>query len=193
MNRKEFDKLTINEQINYFNQKMSLGLSKAEVCRNLSLPSSTWRDRIKKAGYELDQVNKCYNKINSSNKENPSYYSNTSVIPHDSISINSSESMSPIYEIKKLEKDLRELIENKEDIFKAIEFFKKAEEEKNIVDVIQFKINTENLTGDILVKSFKIYSDVYNKFLEFTEKNKSFKKQDILTQFILDGIQRYSR
>ncbi|MCC0785076.1 hypothetical protein IR152_18940 [Clostridioides sp. ES-S-0108-01] len=193
MNRKEFDKLTIDEQINYFNQKMSLGLSKAEVCRNLSLPSSTWRDRIKKAGYELDQVNKCYNKINSSNKENSSYYSKTSVIPHNSISINSSKSMSSIYEIEKLENDLRELIENKEDIFKAIEFFKKAEEEKNIVDVIQFKINTENLTGDVLVKSFKIYSDVYNKFLEFTEKNKSFKKQDILTQFILDGIQRYSR
>ncbi|MGO0885173.1 hypothetical protein ACTPDI_20585 [Clostridioides difficile] len=193
MNRKEFDKLTIDEQINYFNQKMSLGLSKAEVCRNLSLPSSTWRDRIKKAGYELDQVNKCYNKINSSNKENSSYYSNTSVIPHDSISINSSESISPIYEIKKLEKDLRELIENKEDIFKAIEFFKKAEEEKNIVDIIQFKIDAEKLTGDISVKSFKIYSDVFEKFLEFTEKNKSFKKQDILAQFILDGIQRYSR
>ncbi|UUV16656.1 hypothetical protein [Clostridioides difficile] len=193
MNRKEFDKLTIDEQINYFNQKMSLGLSKAEVCRNLSLPSSTWRDRIKKAEYELDQVNKCYKKINSSNKENSSYCSNTSVIPHDSISINSGEFISPIYEIKKLEKDLRELIENKEDIFKAIEFFKKAEEEKNVVDIIQFKIDAEKLTGDISVKSFKIYSDVFEKFLEFTEKNKSFKKQDILAQFILDGIQRYSR
>ncbi|HFL3266501.1 TPA: hypothetical protein ACG3I4_002451 [Clostridioides difficile] len=193
MDRKEFDKLTIDEQINYFNQKMSLGLSKAEVCRNLSLPSSTWRDRIKKAGYELDQVNKCYNKINSSNKENSSYYSNTSVIPHDSISINPSESISPIYEIKKLEKDLRELIENKEDIFKAIDFFKKAEEEKNVVDIIQFKIDVEKLTGDISVKSFKIYSDVFEKFLEFTENHKSFKKQDILAQFILDGIQRYSR
>ncbi|HBF4443116.1 TPA: hypothetical protein KON86_002746 [Clostridioides difficile] len=193
MNRKEFDKLKIFEQINYFNQKMASGLSKAEVCRNLGLPSSTWRDRIKKAGYELDQINKCYNKIDSHNKDMSSYHSNTSVIPHNHVDIEFSEYINSMSEITKLKNDLKELVENKENIFKAIEFFKKAEEEKNIVDIIQFKIDNEKLTGDILVKSFKIYSDVFEKFLEFTEKNKSFKKQDILAQFILDGIQRYSR
>ncbi|MDN9956129.1 hypothetical protein KLM53_16680 [Clostridioides difficile] len=193
MNRKEFDKLTIYEQINYFNQKMSLGLSKAEVCRNLNLPSSTWRDRIKKAGYELDQISKSYNKINSHKKEISSYHNNTSIIPQDSISIDSSESINSMSEIIQLKNTLVELAENKDDIFKAIEFFKKAEEEKNVVDVLELKINTENLTGDTLVKYFRIYSDVFDKFVEFTEKHKNFKKQDILTQFIAEGLQRYSR
>lgn len=193
MNRKEFDKLKIYEQINYFNQKMASGASKAEVCRNLCLPSSTWRDRVKKVGYELDQINKCYNKIDAHNKENSSYYSNTSVISHNPLDIQPSKSIDLMSEVPKLKNDLIELAEKKEDIFKAIEFFKKAEEEKNVVDIIQFKIDAEKLTGDVSVKSFKIYSDVFEQFLEFTEKNKSFKKQDILAQFILDGIQRYSR
>ncbi|HBF4081675.1 TPA: hypothetical protein KOG56_002399 [Clostridioides difficile] len=193
MNRKEFDKLEIYEQINYFNQKMSLGTSKAEVCRNLCLPSSTWRDRVKKAGYELDQINKCYNKINSHDKENSSYYSSTSLIPSDSTDINLSESLNSMFEIASFRDSLIEIVENKENIFKALELFKKIEEEKNVVDVLELKIDAENLTGDALVKYFRVYSDIFDKFIEFTEKHKNFKKQDILTQFIAEGLKRYSR
>ncbi|CZR99248.1 hypothetical protein CDFC105_71196 [Clostridioides difficile] len=193
MNRKEFDKLNIYEQINYFNQKMASGASKAEVCRNLCLPSSTWQDRVKKAGYGLDQINKCYNKINSHDKENSSYYSNTSLIPSDSTDISPSESLDSILEITNFKDSLIEIVENKENIFKAIEFFKNIEEEKNVVDVLELKIDTENLTGDALVKYFRVYSDIFDKFIEFTEKHKNFKKQDILTQFIAEGLKRYSR
>ena len=56
MNRKEFDALDIYEQINYFNNKMALGLSQAKICELINLPRSTWRDRLKKVNYKLEQV-----------------------------------------------------------------------------------------------------------------------------------------
>lgn len=195
MNRKEFDALDIYEQINYFNNKMALGLSQAKICELINLPRSTWRDRLKKVNYKLDQENKCYKSVTDCTE-----LYNTSVTPHEIIDIaKSKDNIIPdsvtnsTLEILQFKNDLLDLAKIKKDILNTIDIVKKYELEKDIIDIVDIKIDSNKMTGDIKTRSFKIYSDILDKFLEFTKKHPDLKQQDILSQFILEGIERYKR
>lgn len=195
MNRQEFDTLDIYKQIDYFNSKMALGLSQAKICEFINLPKSTWRDRLKKVDYKLDQENKCYRSVTSQTRIN-----NTTVTPNEIIDITSVHDSIPqdsvtasTLEILQFKNDLLELAQIKKDILNTIDIVKKYELEKDIIDIVDIKIDSNKMTGDIKTRSFKIYSDVLDKFLEFTKNHPDLKQQDILSQFILEGIQRYNR
>jgi predicted DNA-binding protein YlxM (UPF0122 family) len=199
LNRQEFDALDIYNQIDYFNSEMALGLSQAKICENINLPKSTWRDRLKKVGYKLDQYNKCYKSVTLFNNDTTTI-NNTIVTPLESIDIPSFEEniildsvTASTLEILKFKNDLLELAKIKKDIFNTIDIVKKYELEKDIIDIVDIKIDSDKMTGDIKTRSFKIYSDVLDKFLEFTKNHSNLKQQDILSQFILEGIQRYNR
>lgn len=199
MNRQEFDKLDIYEQINFFNKQMSLGLSQSKICEHINLPKSTWRDRLKKVGYKLDKDNKCYKSVTMINNDNKNSY-NTIVTPTKSIdipifqeNIHHNSVTTSTLEILKFKSDLLELAQMKKDILNTIDIVKKYELEKNIIDIVDLKIDSNKMTGDIKTRSFKIYSDILDKFLEFNKKHPDLKQQDILSQFILEGIQKYNR
>lgn len=198
MNRQEFDALDIYEQIDYFNNEMSLGLSQSKICENINLPKSTWRDRLKKIGYKLDQNDKCYKSVTSI--DSTKNLNNTIVTPSKIIDTSLfQENILPdsvttsTLEILKFKNDLLEIAKIKKDILKTIDIVKKYEIEKDIIDIVDIKIDSSKMTGEIKTRSFKIYSDVLDKFLEFNKKHPDLKQQDILSQFILEGIQRYNR
>lgn len=199
MNRQKFDTLDIYKQIDYFNTEMALGLSQSKICEKIDLPKSTWRDRLKKVGYKLDQDNKCYRSVTTANNSNQNK-NNTIVTPIKSIDITSFEDniipdsvTASTLEILKFKSDLLELAQIKKDILNTIDIVKKYELEKDIIDIVNIKIDSNKMTGDIKTRSFKVYSDVLDKFLEFTKKHADLKQQDILSQFIIDGIQKYNR
>lgn len=199
MTRKEFDALDIYKQIEYFNMKMSNGLSQSKICKSINLPSSTWRDRLKRAKYKLDQDNKCYKSVTDVIKGNVNT-NNTIVTPTEIIDLPElQESTMPssvtesTLEILKFKNDLLELAQIKKDIFNTIDIVKKYEIEKEIIDIVDIKIDSNKMTGDVKTRSFKVYSDVLDSFLEFTKKHPDLKQQDILCQFILEGIQKYNR
>lgn len=195
MNRQEFDALDIYKQIDYFNSKMSFGLSQAKICELIGIPKSTWRDRLKKVDYKLDQENKCYRSVTSHTKTNNTIVTPSEIVDitklHDNIPSDSVTAST--LEILQFKNDLLELAQIKKDILNTIDIVKKYELEKDIIDIVDIKIDSNKMTGDIKTRSFKIYSDVLDKFLEFTKKHPDLKQQDILSQFILEGIQRYNR
>ncbi|MGL5750794.1 MAG: hypothetical protein ACRCXT_09725, partial [Paraclostridium sp.] len=153
MNRQEFDTLDIYKQIDYFNSKMSSGLSQAKICESINLPKSTWRDRLKKVGYKLDQDNKCYISVTTCHIDSHST-NNTIVTPstisgittfkenitHDSVTAST-------LEILKFKNDLLELAHIKTDILNTIDIVKKYELEKDIIDIVDIKIDSDKITG----------------------------------------------
>ena len=52
MNKEEFDKLNILEQIDYINKELSSGKSITNTCKEIGIGRSTISDRFKKAGYK---------------------------------------------------------------------------------------------------------------------------------------------
>lgn len=196
MNRQEFDALDIYNQIDYFNSKMTLGLSQAKICELINLPKSTWRDRLKKVGYKLDQESRCYRSVTNKTKN----INNTIVTPTETVNLPAFQDSLTLdsvttstLEILKFKSDLLELAQMKKDILSTIDIVKKYEFEKDIIDIVDLKIDSNKMTGDIKTRSFKIYSDILDRFLEFNKKHPDLKQQDILSQFILEGIQKYNR
>lgn len=49
-----------------------------------------------------------------------------------------------------------------------------------------------NCTGTVINRSFRIYDEVLKEFITFCE-NSNYSQYDILSQFVLEGIQRYSK
>lgn len=58
-----------------------------------------------------------------------------------------------------------------------------------VVQTEKFKV--DDFEGDIVVRSYKLYEPIQREFLEFCKKNNKYKVQDILSQFIKEGLEKY--
>lgn len=55
MTKDEFNKLDINEQINYLNTQLKEGFTLTTICKNIGIARSTVGGRVKKQGYIFDK------------------------------------------------------------------------------------------------------------------------------------------
>lgn len=209
MDRNEFEKLTALQQIEHFNKLLSENISNNKICDTIGIPRTTLRDRFKKAGYKFDTKEKCYKSVTNETPTND--VSNTKVTPSKNIpnpnpilpqenkdqykneTIIPIENLNQIMDIVNFKNDLVELINLKQDIKETIDAVKKYEFEKNIIDIPDLKIDFSKMNGEIRSRSFKVYDDVIEKFLNFAKKNNSFKQQDLLAQAMIEFIERYDR
>ena len=54
------------------------------------------------------------------------------------------------------------------------------------------KFNVEDFELDLVVRSYKLYEPIQSEFLEFCKKNNKYNVQDILSQFIKEGLDKYN-
>ena len=69
------------------------------------------------------------------------------------------------------------------------------EEIERIVNVVLNKVNDKKkcspCNGETVTRSFKIYQNVLDDFVNFCNNSK-YTQYELLSQFILEGIQKYS-
>ena len=65
----------------------------------------------------------------------------------------------------------------------------KLQSSNKVVDAEKFKV--DDFEGEIVVRSYKLYEPIQKEFLDFCKKNNKYKVQDILCQFIKEGIEKY--
>ncbi|MCD3331450.1 hypothetical protein, partial [Clostridium botulinum] len=75
MNRKQFDKMSVDAQLNYVNSKLDTGYTLTRICEEINIGRSTIRKRFKNKCYKFDKdLNRyvsyeCVNGITSLNKK----------------------------------------------------------------------------------------------------------------------------
>lgn len=200
MNRKELDKLPLEQQINYINSELKKGISFNALCKKIGVPKSTIRSRLNRNNYfyntELKQVHKNNTYVNnnykSTQRKNITLKS-TDKTSFEQVHQNKVYQSTPnIGDIKKLisvKENIIELAQLKDDI---VEMLKDYNLNKNIIDIPELKINSENFTGNIKAKTFKVYQSVLNDFTEFSEKT-NYKMQDLISQAIYEFVNKYKR
>lgn len=198
MDRREFEMLDVLDQIDYFNKMLYDNISNNKLCEMIGIPRTTIRDRFNKAGYKFDMKEKCYKSITTNLLHNNE--SNSKVTPikkvldiKPSVTPIPMENLNQIMDIVNFKSDLIELINLKKEIKETIETVKKYEFEKDIIDIPDIKIDSSKLSGPLKNRSFKVYEDVLEKFLDFAKKNNNFKQQDLLSQAMVEFIERYNR
>lgn len=184
MNKDEFNKLNISEQLNYINKKLKQGKSLRAISGELNISKSTIRNRFKKIDYVFDIDKKQY--IKSEN-----YKTTIQVLKIDKDNKDQEKyNNSALVLIDKYKKDLLELIQLKESIKELIQ-----NNHKNIINVepIELKINTEVLQGAAVNRSVKIYNNVYQELKELYKIYPEFKKYDLLSMAIHEFFLKYKK
>lgn len=85
-------------------------------------------------------------------------------------------------EIDKLKSKIDDMNEKLEEVYL---WYKDQEKQSNN------KLIIEDFEGDVISRAFKIYEPIQKEFVEFCKSNKKYKIQDIISQFIKEGLEKY--
>lgn len=203
MDRTDFDKLEVQDQVIYINKQLGEGSTLRDIASNLNIARSTLRDRFKKIGYIY---NKKLNTYSNSNINNEYYKNNTKVIDKEPVkkqntleiesyksnTIVSNKESQSIKEFNNLKKEVLELINNKDIILEMIKDYKSN---TKIIDIPQLDINNlpVEMQKDITTKSIKVYKPIYNLFNKLCEEYSSIKKQDLISLALYEFYIRYKK
>ncbi len=89
--------------------------------------------------------------------------------------------------------EMRPLTELTEKLPVLMRIIEEYENRKPIeAEVIELKLNTKELKGEQKAINVKVYERILIKFDKLAEKYSGIKKQDLISQFILEGIEKYS-
>ena len=190
MNKTEFNSLDVMEQIEYINKSLLNGNTLTNICKSIGIGRSTIRDRFEKVSYKYNKSINQYESI---------------------IEIIEAETIAPAGENEPIKEDitpviqqssnlvvgtdneiLTSLINNYDDMnIKLNEMYNwyKLQSSNKVVQTEKFKV--DDFEGDIVVRSYKLYEPIQKDFLEFCKRNNKYKVQDILSQFIKEGLEKY--
>lgn len=172
MNKDEFNKLSVTEQVNEINKLIKEFGSATKAIQFLGYNESTLRKRFKKNGYEMNNNKTAY--ISIDNK------SETNVMNEDKTKTdNNSET---------------NVSENKE-IIEMLKWYKSVKDKNEIIEseTKVIKINTGELEEQAITRGIKIYPTIFNKFKNFCTNNKEYKMQDLISMALLEYINRYEK
>lgn len=119
---------------------------------------------------KAEKVNKSNTKVNESSTE--------ILVYKDNIKVNA-----------KIQNDLLEIAGLKNKINEMLSWYETKH--KNVVEIPELKLSQKHFTGEITVKSFRIYTDIIKKFENFANKHSQYKTQDLVSQAILEFIEKY--
>jgi len=177
MNKLEFDKLSITEQINYVNEELKT-YTRTDIYKSIGIPRTTMSDRTKREGYSFNAETRQY------------YKDNTLVIQlHSSnvkVAIKPRREPTNVYQ-----SELIELAENKDALMEMLKNYQRDKE--IIIEVPQLNIETlpKDYKDNIVNKSIKIYDKIYELFNEVCDSYSSNKKQDLISLALWEFIERY--
>ena len=183
MNRTDFDALEVLEQIKYINKSLLEGYTVTGICNHIGIGRSTIRDRFEKVGYKYNKTINQYETIVEVIEAEPE-------LIREAIEPVIQESSNLVVET---DSDiLTTIINNYDDnMNKLNEMYNwyKLQSSNKVVETEKLKI--DDFEGDIVVRSYKLYESIQKEFTEFCKVNNKYKVQDILCQFIKEGLEKY--
>jgi hypothetical protein len=217
MNKQEFNKLDIQEQLQYVNNELLKGESLRGISANLTISKTTIRDRFTKIGYKFNTEKRQYIRDTSIVLDNE-YKSNTNILRKDKTienkPITSDEykhntnifhkaKTTDIKAIKKAEyKDNTSIfnVDDKDKIIDMINNYDKLkdmlnwfETQKNIINIQELKVDSDRLLGDVKTTTVRLYSDVWKDFREFMEQYQEYKSMDLVSQALIEFMDKYKK
>ena len=191
MNKTEFNNLEVMEQIEYINNQLMEGNTLTKLSKSIGIARSTISERFEKVGY----------KYNGDVKQYESIIEIIEVVePALNACVNEpiKEDVKPVIQqssnlvVGTDNEILTSLINNYDDMNNKLnEMYDwyKLQSSNKVVQTEKFKV--DDFEGDIVVRSYKLYEPIQREFLEFCKRNNKYKVQDILSQFIKDGLEKY--
>lgn len=178
MNREEFNKLNVKEQVEYFNNELNQENNNFNaICKSIGISKNTVLSRFKKFGYEpARQGQKIIKFLQAIGEKEVKKEQIKNLTAENSEVKNKNEASDP-YEINLILKRIEWLEQKVKEL-----------ESKGLCEDKNFINSYENTT----TKTFKIDVEVYQDLEKLFDKYKMYKRQDIvssLLKYALDNIE----
>lgn len=183
ISREQFDALPINKQVEYINHRLSSGESITSICKSMNIPDSTLRTRFNTNGFGV-------------------YKPAIQYVPYDKESYDKDSnefveaSNNELANVNLNNQVLQNIIDKYTDMYNKLEdmynwYETSVVNKDNVIDYVS-PLKVDDFEGNIVPRSYKLYESVAKEFAEFCKANNKYKIQDILSQFIREGIDKYS-
>lgn len=179
MNKQGFEKLLIEKQVEYINSQL-LSKSLRNVSKELNIARSTLSARFKKEGYKFDsEANKYilgsqYNNNSIQNKQNTNEREIEKQYNRNSIEY----------------KGIEELLYMKDKLKLMLSWFESEKDELKLNDLV---LDLEKFEGKAVNRTFVIYENVLKEYKNFCDEYKEFKKQDLMSQALIEFMERHRK
>ena len=191
MNKTEFNSLDVMEQIEYINKSLLNGNTLTNICKSIGIGRSTIRDRFEKVSYKYNKsINQYESIVEIIETIEPALPAGENEPIKEDINPVIQQSSNLV--VRTDNEILTSLINNYDNMNNKLnEMYDwyKLQSSNKVVQTEKFKV--DDFEGDIVVRSYKLYEPIQREFLEFCKKNNKYKVQDILSQFIKDGLEKY--
>lgn len=188
MNKNQFNKLDIENQVEYFNSQLLQGESLTSICKLLRIGRSTVSDRFKKSNYKYNKSNNQYelveNNVNDTGVIKIDNSGNTAVI---SIDNTTNDNILDIVNLSSddIKNNLLNLASEYEILQKIIDDYRRNS------SVIKKQITINIPDDESKIATLRINRTVLDMFNQFAEANKQYRKVDLLSQAILNFINEH--
>ena len=182
MNKQEFIKLNIQDQVQLINNELkdNKTISVAKLCKELGLTKSTIIDRFIKSNYKFDANQRQYIKNDPICSEYE-YKNNIDVFKN-------TDSKNKLNYLLNNYDNLVNMLEISNDIQEMMKWYDK---QKDIIKPVELKIDNNKLIGEVKTTTVRLYSQVWNDFREFTEGYKEYKRQDLVSTALIEFMNKY--
>lgn len=223
MNKTEFNKIDIQEQVQLLNNELKKDstISVTKLCKKLGLVKSTIIDRFTKAGYKY-------------NHDIRQYVNNTDIIQNDNNSKTSESAVNQVNPKQFIQKNIKSITsestvnkmdskqiiqnDNKSIIHKQPNNISEITEEqikgllelleikdrlkeliqnnnKNIInlDLHELRIDKSKFNGELKGRLIKVYENINDDWIKFCKANGQFKMQDLYSMALLEFMYKYKK
>ncbi|MBN3352662.1 hypothetical protein CF087_18825 [Clostridium botulinum] len=193
---KIFKELPLKQQIEFINKELkNSNISLKKVCQKFGLNKKKINDKFSNAGYEYNSEDRAYTKVVLIQKSNKSI----SNIEHKGIELSKpvEENLNTLdynrlRSIENALKEVKELIEIKEDLKEVIQKYNK---DKNVIDVVgkqELRFDFSKFEGEVKGRYVKVYENINKDWIKFCKKNKQFNIQDLYSLALLEFMDKYN-
>lgn len=183
----DLNNLEIMKQIEFINKKLKEGYTLTKLDNeNIISSRKTISNRFKKVGYEFNKETKQFESIVEIIE------ANSILIPIDQTEDKQQSSNLVVEGEQVNNKLLEEIILNYNTMnSKLDEVYNWYQKSSKKIVIEDKKLTIDNFEGKLVSRSFKLYEPIQKEFADFCKVNNRYKVQDILCQFIKEGLEKY--
>ncbi len=203
MDRKEFDNLSIKEQVEYINRELYNGCTLTKACNLIGIDRSTVRNRFKKVGQRYDNslnryvVDNGKTTITDNNRKAEISCDNDKTIvskDEEQGAMKHRDGSNAFVTDKKVMKNLLELSEKHNKIMEVLTWFENDKDKANVIEVREgIKIDLPQEIDTEFRKTVRVNDIVWKQFSKFCKEHKEFKQKDLHSQALLEYIEKYRK
>jgi len=187
MDKLEFNKKDLQEQVQYINDQLTTGLSLTNICKAIGIDRSTVRKRFTKGGYTFNTDLNLYEEdaINGSNGVAPSKKAPTPNTKLPKKETNTGNTNTLEDRIKALEEQMSVLIDRVSTLSSDA-----LENTINTTNAINTELELLEFDADTVTRAYRLYENVQKDFKIFCKKHSEYKVQDLISTALVEFMSK---